>query len=106
MTLANLVKSLRLSYGCTQDQFASILNVSRQTIGDYENGRTAISLEYLIALSRHFDVSLDWIVDNAQYPEPPSSIKHVFAQLNPAYQSAVLNLARSLLDVQKHKRST
>ena len=103
MTLAKLVKSLRTSYGLTQAQFGDILNVSRATVGDYELGRSTISLEYLIALSKYFDVSLDWMVDNTPYAEPPSGIKHVFNQLNTDYQAVLINLAYALLDVQRNK---
>ncbi len=49
------IKSLRESRGLTQDAFAELLHVTRQTVSNYENGRSRPDLDMLQEIARVLD---------------------------------------------------
>ena len=53
---------LRTQRGLSQEELAAALNVSRQTIGKWENGQVQPELPGLLAISRFFAISLDALV--------------------------------------------
>lgn len=65
------IKSLRLSYNLSQVQLAGELNVSKQTISNWENNNILPSIEMLIKISRFFAVSTDYLLelDHRRYIE-------------------------------------
>ena len=65
------VKSLRLSHNLSQVQLASALNVSKQTVSNWENNNILPSIEMLIKISKYFSVSADFLLelDNRRYIE-------------------------------------
>lgn len=65
------VKSLRLSHNLSQVQLASALNVSKQTVSNWENNNILPSIEMLIKISKYFSVSADFLLelDNRSYIE-------------------------------------
>ena len=50
--LGKNIKSLREGRGLTQDAFAELLHVTRQTVSNYENGRSQPDLEMLAEIAR------------------------------------------------------
>lgn len=66
-----IIKNLRLSYNLSQVQLANELNVSKQTISNWENNNILPSIEMLIKLSLFFSVSTDYLLelDNRRYIE-------------------------------------
>ena len=61
----DIVKSLRISHNLSQVQLASELNVSKQTISNWENNNILPSIEMLIKISSFFCVSTDYLRDFA-----------------------------------------
>lgn len=59
--LKNKLEELRKSKGLNQDDLASILKVSRQTISSLENGRYNPSLILAFKISEYFDLSIEEI---------------------------------------------
>lgn len=57
--VAKRVKELRLSRNMTQDDLAQQLHVTRQAVSNWEMGKTAISVEYLMQLAKLFNVTTD-----------------------------------------------
>lgn len=57
------IKTLRLSYNLSQVQLASELNVSKQTVSNWENNNILPSIEMLIKISRFFCVSTDYLLE-------------------------------------------
>lgn len=49
----------RINAGLTQDDVAKMMRKSKQTIGSWENGRTAIDAANLVALCEIYGVSVD-----------------------------------------------
>lgn len=65
------LKKIRLSYNLSQVQLASELNVSKQTVSNWENNNILPSIEMLIKISRFFSVSTDYLLEleHRQYIE-------------------------------------
>lgn len=67
----DIVKALRISRNLSQVKLAEALNVSKQTISNWENNNILPSIEMLIMISRFFSVSTDYLLeqDNRRYIE-------------------------------------
>ena len=63
MQLGNNIQTLRKKKGLSQEKLAEKINVTRQTISNWE-GETAPNPEQLILLSKQFDISIDELVGN------------------------------------------
>ena len=59
--MKNNLKELRQKEGISQDDLASILKVSRQTINSIETGKFYPSLKLVMKMTKHFNVSLEKI---------------------------------------------
>lgn len=62
MELAAQLKTLRGAHGLSQADVAHAVYVSRQTVSNWENGKTYPDVESLLLLSELFGVSLDEMV--------------------------------------------
>lgn len=56
------LKETRLIRGITQEELAEILNVNKQHISRMERGITACSIDLLIELSCHLQISTDYLL--------------------------------------------
>lgn len=67
----DIIKALRISHNLNQIQLANELNVSKQTVSNWENNNILPSIEMLIKISQFFSVSTDYILelDNRTYIE-------------------------------------
>lgn len=65
------VKTLRASCNLNQVQLASSLNVSKQTVSNWENNNILPSIDMLIKISQFFSVSTDYLLelDSRRYLE-------------------------------------
>lgn len=68
MQLGNNIQTLRKKKGLSQEKLAEKINVTRQTISNWELGETAPNPEQLILLSKQFDISIDVLVGNDAMP--------------------------------------
>lgn len=59
--MKNHLKSLRNKNNISQDELASILKVSRQTINSIETGKFDPSLTLVIKMTRYFKLDLEKI---------------------------------------------
>lgn len=59
----DIVKKLRLSHNLNQVQLADELNVSKQTISNWENNNILPSIDMLVKISRFFSVSTDYLLE-------------------------------------------
>lgn len=62
MAVGDMIKKLRMNANMSQEQFAELLDVSRQSVQKWENSLSVPELEKLIKISKYFDVSLDALV--------------------------------------------
>lgn len=72
--LGTRIASLRQTYGLSQAELARRLHISTSAIGMYEQGRREPSVDTLIALSREFRVSLDYLLSGK-----PDTVRDVSA---------------------------
>ncbi len=59
--LENIVEKLRKQKGLSQEEFAKLLRVSRQTISSIENGKYNPSLELAFQISDFFEIPIEKI---------------------------------------------
>lgn len=59
--MKNHLEEIRKERGVTQEELASSLEVSRQTIGSLENGRYNPSILLAFKIARYFQMSLEEI---------------------------------------------
>lgn len=73
MSLSQNILTLRKQHGLSQEDLADKMAVSRQTISRWELGTSAPTLENVVQLSKLFQVSTDFLLDNASETAAPSS---------------------------------
>ena len=59
--MINRLEELRKQRGIKQDELASALEVSRQTIGSLENGRYNPSIQLAFKIARYFHMTIEEI---------------------------------------------
>ena len=62
------IRDLREDKDLTQKELSKILNCSQQVYSNYELGQRDIPTDILIALSRFYGVSVDYILGLTNYP--------------------------------------
>lgn len=62
MNIGNQIISIRKERQLTQEQFGALFHVTRQTVSNWENGKSYPDLQLLIAISDQFGVSLDTLL--------------------------------------------
>ncbi len=65
------IRSLRGN--AKQADFATKFGATWKKISDWENERSEPPLTFLVALSRHYGVSIDWIITGAELPAPDAN---------------------------------
>lgn len=61
--LKNIRKSLKLN----QQKVAIDLNISREALSHYENGKRQPSLELLLQMSDYFNVSINYLITGKEF---------------------------------------
>ncbi len=59
MQLGQAIAQIRKERGLTQEAFAKMYNVTRQTVSNWENEKSHPDLSTLVKISDEFNVSLD-----------------------------------------------
>lgn len=81
--LGSRINQLRSSLGWSQVELAKRLNVSKQTVSNWENDNIQPSIEMLVRLSKIFGVSTDYLLGNENIPRidvsdiPPEFLAHI-----------------------------
>lgn len=63
---------VRKSRGYNQLKVAMDLNISRESLSYYENGKRSPDIDMLRRLSAYFNVSIDYLVNGHEFGEPDS----------------------------------
>ena len=89
MQLGNNIYNLRKEKGLSQEKLAEKINVTRQTISNWELGETYPNPEQLILLSKELNQSIDKLVgndvetlDHKENTDCKSNIKAVYISLS------------------------
>ncbi len=56
------IKEIRLENGLSQQKFGAMLSVSQDTVSLWEKGKSVPTTEFLIAMAKKFEVSVDYIL--------------------------------------------
>ena len=70
MKVYKRIRAMREDKDLTQTQLAKEVNVSQRTYSYYENGERTIPPEVLIALAKFYNVSVDYILEISDNPNP------------------------------------
>ena len=72
MALSEKLYELRKKDGLSQEQLAEQLGVSRQAVSKWESGKAIPESDTLVSISKHFKVSLDYLMkeDDSAVSEP------------------------------------
>lgn len=74
----NRLKKLRLEKNESLESIAKILNVTLQTISNYENGKREMTPNTIIKLAEYFNVSTDYLLGKSDIRNPEEQIKQEF----------------------------
>ena len=72
MTLGQRIQGLRKQHGMSQEALGDALGVSRQAVSKWEGDNGIPELDTLIAMSRLFGVSTDYLLGRTDDPTPPN----------------------------------
>lgn len=61
------LKEIRIRKGLTQQKVALDLNISREALSYYENGKRCPDIQMLILLSDYFDVSIHYLITGREF---------------------------------------
>ncbi len=61
---------IRKRKGFSQLKVAMDLNISREALSFYENGKRSPDISMLLRLSRYFHVSIDYLITGEESPYP------------------------------------
>lgn len=61
------LKKIRKSKNLNQQKVAMDLNISREALSYYENGRREPSLALLLEMSRYFNVSINYLITGEEF---------------------------------------
>lgn len=59
MDIANQILNIRKEHKFTQEEFGKLFYVTRQTVSNWENGKSYPDLQILVDISNRFEISLD-----------------------------------------------
>ncbi len=63
------LREIRKKRGLSQQKVAMDLNISREALSYYENGKRSPDVSMLIALSDYFNVSVDYLIRGCEFDE-------------------------------------
>ncbi|MDE5604888.1 MAG: helix-turn-helix transcriptional regulator [Eubacterium sp.] len=61
------LKIIRKEKNLNQQKVAIDLNISREALSHYENGKREPSLDMLIKMSNYFNVSIDFLIKGEEF---------------------------------------
>ena len=59
MNIANKIMNIRKEHNLTQEAFGELFYVTRQSVSNWENGKSYPDLQTLVDISNQFEISLD-----------------------------------------------
>ena len=61
------LKNIRKKRNLNQQKVAMDLNISREALSYYENGKREPSIDMLNKLSKYFNVSIDYLINGEEF---------------------------------------
>lgn len=63
------LREIRKKRGLSQQKVAMDMNISREALSYYENGKRSPDISMLIALSDYFNVSIDYLIRGCEFDD-------------------------------------
>lgn len=63
------LREIRKKRGLSQQKVAMDMNISREALSYYENGKRSPDISMLIALSDYFNVSIDYLIRGFEFDD-------------------------------------
>lgn len=101
--IASRLRELRENRNLKQDDIAQFLGTTVQKVSSFETGRTRIDIDTLVALSKYYNVDVNWILNIAPEKESlclQSTEVNLILQyrcLNPEGQEKMIDYATDLV---------
>lgn len=113
--IGNRIIEQRKQLGLTQSELANTLYVTHQAVSKWENGKSIPSIEILYEITKLFNISIDYLLDNSEVLENDystlfqqlprdvvisnylnskslnSNLKNIFYLLNPSERSQIIS---------------
>lgn len=89
MNIGEIIAELRMDKDMNQEDLASILNISRSTLANWESGNRRIDIETLVIIADYFGVSCDYLLGRTKH-------KYNFALENKNNIDAVMSIYETL----------
>lgn len=80
MNFHERLKMLREESGFTQQHLAEVLNLTSGAVSHYENGTNEPTIDTLIRIADVLNVSVDYLVGNADANLPPNEMKKPYCK--------------------------
>lgn len=74
----NRLKILRMEKGESLQTIAKYLNVTMQTVSNYENGKREMNPDTILKLAEYYNVSTDYLLGKSDIRNPEDKIKEEF----------------------------
>ena len=81
------IKKIRQAKNISQSEFAALFQLSRPTVGAYEEGRTEPKIETLIEIARYFSISIDVLLTRELDSKDVFSLGLLNKKLDQAHES-------------------
>lgn len=75
-----IIRNLRENHEYKQETIAKYLGVMQQTYSNYEKGHTSLPLDYLVKLTKFYNVSADFLLGLTTFQKPSSEMEKIYAQ--------------------------
>lgn len=75
-----IIRNLRENHEYKQETIAKYLGVVQRTYSNYEKGHTSLPLDYLVKLTKFYNVSADFLLGLTTFQKPSSEMEKIYAQ--------------------------
>ena len=92
----NRLKQLRIEKNIKQQDLAKALNVTKQSVSNWENGKRLPNIEILILLADFYNCSLDYLVGRELKEDNLKTINTLVSDLGPSSYNEVISILNIL----------
>ena len=82
MNVSIKISELRKKKGLSQEQLAEMLNVTKQSVSNWESGRSLPEIDKIVELSKIFGVSTDYLLINESSEKNPDEINITYDEVS------------------------
>ena len=104
MDIGRKLQLARINAGLTQEQVAEALEVSRQTVSNWENDRTDPDIKSIVTISELYHVTLNQLLkDDHPFPAPcPQKGTHLAQPLFNSHLAQALAFKKQSCTIRSH----